>query len=522
MKSPIGKNGKSRTGKSPTGIALAVLMAFGAGVLGTSDAPWLETLKSTTFLTSPAHAQTAPAMTQALAPVNIADVVQRVGPAVVTIHVTQKVDAGPQAGLPDGTPFDEFFRRFFEGQPGGVPPQFRGERVPREKSAPQQRKVVALGSGFIIDKSGKIVTNNHVVEDADEISVELSDGRKMKAELIGRDEKTDLALLKVAAKDDLPTIAFGDSDPVRVGEWVVALGNPFGVGQTATAGIISAHHRNIGAGPYDDFLQLDASINRGNSGGPTVNLKGEVIGINTAIFSPSGGSVGIGFAIPSNLAKQIIASLADSGTVERGWLGVQIQEVTEEIADSLNLKEPKGALVSKVEPNSPAAAAKLLPGDVITAVNGMAIGSVRDLPRVVANLKSGESGKFVVWREGKEQSMSVKIGKVPSVQEMAKARTNDGGVAGMQLGALNPQQRQKLGLPEGGVVVTNVAPNSPAAESGLDQGDVIVQVGRQLVSTPEEVATQIAAAQKAQTKTILLRVLNERGTQFVPLQLGKA
>lgn len=518
MKSQLGKIAKSRTG-----IALAVLMAFGAGVVANSDAPWVETLRSTTILTSPAHAQASPALSQAMAPVNIADVVQRVGPAVVTIHVTQKAEAGPQAGLPDGTPFDEFFRRFFEGQPGGVPPQFRGERAPRENGAPRQRKVASLGSGFIIDKSGKIVTNNHVVEDADEISVELSDGRKMKAELIGRDEKTDLALLKIAAKEDLPTVAFGDSDPVRVGEWVVALGNPFGVGQTATAGIVSAHHRNIGAGPYDDFLQIDASINRGNSGGPTVNLKGEVIGINTAIYSPSGGSVGIGFAIPSNLAKQIIASLSDSGTVERGWLGVQIQEVTPEIADSLTLKDAKGALVAKVEKNSPAASGKLQPGDVILGVNGTTIGTVRDLPRVVANLKAGDSAKFAVWRDGKEQSMSIKIGKAPSMQEVANAaRTDEGQVAGMQLGALTPQQRQQLSLPEGGVAVTNVAPNSPAADSGLDRGDVIVQIGRQLVSSPEDVATQVAAAQKAQTKTILLRVLNERGTQFVPLQIGKA
>jgi len=498
------------------GATAAVLALVGVGALQQIEAPWADQLRSTTALTSTAHAAT-PMPVDADSNV-IADVVDRVGPAVVTVHVTQKADADQMDGMPP--PFEEFFRRFFEGDP-----RFQGEpRQPRERAPqarPQARKVQALGSGFIIDKSGRIVTNNHVVEGADEITVELSDGRKLKAELIGRDEKTDLALIKVDAKGDLPTVAFGDSDTARVGEWIVALGNPFGVGQTATAGIISAHHRNIGAGPYDDFLQLDAPINRGNSGGPTVNLKGEVIGVNTAIFSPSGGSVGIGFAIPSNLAKQIIRDLNDNGQVERGWLGVQIQEVTPEIAESLKLKDAKGALVAKVEKDSPAESAKLAPGDVITAFDGTEVKNVRDLPRLVAAAKAGETNKFTVWRDGKEQQLSVKIGKYPTTEEMAKADREDEGVAGMQLGSLDPQMRRQLGVQDG-VVITSVEPGSAADKSGLDRGDVIVSVGSKSVSSPSDVEKEVASAEKAQARSVLLRIVNRQGTQFVALAVGKA
>ena len=504
------------------GATAAVLALVGVGAFQQIEAPWAEQLRATTALTSPAHAAPAQVDSSGI-PVNagsnvIADVVDRVGPAVVTVHVTQKADASPMDGMP--APFEEFFRRFFEGDP-----RFQGE--PRDQARPQPRprqetrRIQALGSGFIIDKSGRIVTNNHVVEDADEITVELSDGRKLKAELVGRDEKTDLALIKVDAKGDLPTVAFGDSDAARVGEWIVAMGNPFGVGQTATAGIISAHHRNIGAGPYDDFLQLDAPINRGNSGGPTVNLKGEVIGVNTAIFSPSGGSVGIGFAIPSNLAKQIIRDLNDNGTVERGWLGVQIQEVTPELAENLKLKEPKGALVAKVEKDSPAASAKFAPGDVITAMNGTEVKSVRDLPRLVAGVKAGETTRFAVWRDGKEHTISVKIGKAPTAEEMAKADKQDGDVAGMQLGSLDPQMRQRLGVPDG-VMITSVEPGSAADKSGLDRGDVIVAVGNKAVSNPSDVVKEVASAEKAQARTVLLRIVNRQGAQFVALPVGKA
>ena len=511
-------NGSPRRPGMRTLAATAAVMALvGFGAVRSLDTPWAETLRSTTALTGTAHAASPMALPAEVGSNIIADVIDRVSPAVVTVHVTQKADAGAMAGIPNGTPFDEFFRHFFQDDP-----RFQDRPLPREQQrAPQQRKVQALGSGFIIDKSGKIVTNNHVVEDAEDISVELSDGRKMKAVLVGRDEKTDLALLKIDAKGDLPTVAFGDSDTARVGEWVVAVGNPFGVGQTATAGIISAHHRNIGAGPYDDFLQLDAPINRGNSGGPTLNLKGEVIGINTAIFSPSGGSVGIGFAIPSNLAKQIIKSLDDTGQVERGWLGVQIQEVTPEIADSLHLKDAKGALVAKVEKDSPAEGAKLAPGDVITAFNGTDVKTVRDLPRLVAGAKVGEVNKFAIWRDGKEQTVSVKIGKAPSAEEMAKADTRDGQVAGMQLGSVDPQLRQRLGVQDG-VMITGVEPGSAADQSGLDRGDVIIAVGNHKVSTPADVAKELASAEKAQVRTVLLRIVNRQGTQFVALPVGKA
>lgn len=517
---------KSSSPKRPIKWAAtaAVLALVGFGAVQQIEAPWAEQLRATTSLTSPAHA--AQVNTSAL-PMEagsnvIADVVDRVGPAVVTIYVTQKAPSAQSGAGSMPPPFEEFFRRFFEGDPRfqGEPrePQTRPDVRPQPRA---ERMVQGLGSGFIIDKSGRIVTNNHVIEDADEIMVELSDGRKLKAELVGRDEKTDLAVIKVDAKGDLPTVAFGDSDTARVGEWIVALGNPFGVGQTATAGIVSAHHRNIGAGPYDDFLQLDAPINRGNSGGPTVNLRGEVIGVNTAIFSPSGGSVGIGFAIPSNLAKQIIRDLNDNGTVERGWLGVQIQEVTPEIADNLKLKDAKGALVAKVEKDSPAASAKLVPGDVITHLNGTEVKGVRDLPRLVAGIRAGETSKFAVWRDGKEQTVSVKIGKAPSADEMAKADRQDGEVAGMQLGSLDPQMRQRFGVQDG-VIITSVQPGSAAAKSGLDRGDVIVAIGNKAVTNPADVAKEVASAEKAQARTVLLRIVNARGAQFVALPVGKA
>jgi serine protease Do len=501
------------------GVA-ALALAIGAGI-GAN----LDTLKSTTILSNPAYAQTIPPQVQAVpqtAPVSIADVVERVSPAVVTIHVSETSEA---PAFPQGTPFDEFFRHFFQDQPGMR--QFGPGQQQQARPQPRAARphIEALGSGFIIDKSGKIVTNNHVVENADKISVELADGRKFDAKLIGRDEKTDLALIQIDANGDLPTIAFGNSDPVRVGDWVVAIGNPFGVGQTATAGIISAHHRTIGAGPFDDFLQLDAPINRGNSGGPTVNLKGEVIGVNTAIFSPSGGSVGIGFAIPSNLAKRVVSELATSGKVERGWLGVHIQEVTPEIADSLNMKTPHGALVAQIEDNSPAGAAGIEVGDVITAVDGNEVKSVRDLPLMIANIKAGDTSKITVLRDGSDKNLNVKIGKTPEgdqVASNAKPGNAAGDVAGLKLGRLDPQTRDQLGLKDKqkGVVITAVDPESGAARAGLSEGDVILSVGNKAVADPNEVVSQVNQAKKANAKTVLLRIATDGGMRFVALPIG--
>lgn len=502
------------------GVA-ALALAIGAGI-GVN----LDTLKSTTILSSPAYAQTIPPQVQAVpqtAPVSIADVVERVSPAVVTIHVSETSEA---PAFPQGTPFDEFFRHFFQDQQGrqfGPGPQQRQQVQPQQR-APRQH-LEALGSGFIIDKSGKIVTNNHVVENADKISVELADGRKFDAKLIGRDEKTDLALIQIDANGDLPTIAFGNSDPVRVGDWVVAIGNPFGVGQTATAGIISAHHRTIGAGPFDDFLQLDAPINRGNSGGPTVNLKGEVIGVNTAIYSPSGGSVGIGFAIPSNLAQRVVSELATSGKVERGWLGVHIQEVTPEIAESLNMKTPHGALVAEVEDNSPAGTGGVQVGDVITAVDGNDVKSVRDLPLMIANIKAGATSKITVLRDGSDKNLNVKIGKTPEGDQVASnAKGNQAGddVAGLKLGRLDPQTRGQLGLDDKqkGVVITSVDPDSGAARAGLSEGDVILSVGNKTVDSPNQVVSQVNQAKKANAKTVLLRIATDGGMRFVALPIG--
>ncbi len=352
------------------------------------------------LLLGPAQAAEAPASFAALA--------EKVTPAVVNISTEREV-AGSGAtprGLPfdfpEGSPFEEFFRRF-EGRRGQVP----------------ERMATALGSGFIVDPSGYVVTNNHVVDSATNIEVTLTTGQSFPAKLLGADRKTDLALLKIDSPDPLPAVSFGNSDAVKVGDWVMAVGNPFGLGGTVTAGIVSAGGRDLHAGPFDDFLQIDASINQGNSGGPTFSMAGEVIGVNTAIASPNGGSVGIGFAIPSNMAKTVIAELRQHGAVERGWLGVQIQPVTPEIAAAVGLKEPKGAIVSQVLPDSPAAKAGLKQGDIILGFGGSAIGEMRDLPRLVAATDVGEDVNVDIWRDREEQSVSVEIAKLDDSDEVA-------------------------------------------------------------------------------------------------------
>ena len=346
---------------------------------------------------------TVPAVSQEL-PGSFADLVDRVMPAVVNVSTVQGGNAAPEQrgmpGMPEfppGSPFEEFFRQFQEQQRGARP---RAER--------QQ----AQGSGFIIDAAGYVVTNNHVIDGADEISVTLHDGSRLDAKLVGRDPKTDLALLKVDAGKPLAYLEFGDSDTARVGDWVIAIGNPFGLGGTVTSGIVSARGRDIQAGPYDDFLQLDASINRGNSGGPTFDVHGRVIGINTAIFSPSGGSVGIGFAIPSTLARSVVAQLKDFGRTRRGWLGVRIQGVTPEIAESLGLRSATGALVASVTPNGPAAEAGIQAGDVILTFDGKEVNEMRRLPRVVAETGVEEQVPVKLWRRGQEQTVRVKVGEL--------------------------------------------------------------------------------------------------------------
>jgi serine protease Do len=471
-----------------------------------------------------------PLTAQAAALPSFAPLVKKVLPAVVNISVLEKPTAaeseedpgGPGQGFPP-SPFDEFLRKFFEQQGQGMP------GLPMQPSPHAQR--VALGSGFIIDPKGYIVTNNHVVADADKVTVIFQNGSKHPAKVLGRDPKTDLALLKIDVKQPLPYVGWGDSNALEVGDWVLAVGNPFGLGGTVSSGIISARGRDIHSGPYDDYLQLDAAINRGNSGGPTFNLTGQVVGINTAIYSPNGGSVGIGFAIPSSLAKPVIDQLREHGKVERGWLGVQIQEVTPAIASSLGLKKPEGALVADVTKDSPAAKAGVKQGDVIVAFNGHEVHKVRDLPIIVAQTPVGEHAKVEVFRNGKTETFTVPIGLMPenpqvaqNTQESPQPPTGERASAlGLKLASLTSELRQRAGVPKGvkGVVVTGVDDNSPLAQVGIEPGDVIEQVNRQPVTTPKEAAAKLDAAKSAKGENVLL-LINRHGTnQFLALSMRK-
>ena len=433
-----------------------------------------------------------------------ADLVEKVSPAVVFISSTQKQPRMEGRGqmpfpFPPGSPFEEFFKRF-------------GEQMPRQRGP-----ATALGSGFLIGADGYIVTNNHVIEGASKVEVKLADGREFVAGVVGADKKTDLALLRIKANEKLPYVRFGDSDTLRRGDVVLAVGNPFGLGGTVTAGIVSAHHRNINAGPYDNFIQTDAAINRGNSGGPLFNTRGEVAGVNTAIFSPNGGSVGIGFAIPSNLTRQIVAQLQEHGRVERGWLGVTIQQVSPDIAQAMAMGDSRGALVSGITPDSPAAKAGLRQGDVITGFDGKAIKEMRDLPRLVAAAPAGKAVDVELWRNGKKETVSVSITRLESDQVATTAGgDSSGGLKSEKLGArlatLDRDAKSQLNLSDDatGVVITGVDPDGRAATAGLRQGDVIVKVGARAVRTPSDVAGAIG---KGERKSVLLLV-NRGGNEF--------
>jgi serine protease Do len=449
---------------------------------------------------------------QAVTPaVSFADVIEAVSPAVVNIVVT-KVETATAFSFPRGpqefeSPFD-FFQRFFDGDPR----QF-------------QRRSEGQGSGFLIDPDGYIVTNNHVAGGADKITVTLQDGRKFEAKLVGSDERTDLALLKIEDSRDFPYVELGDSDKARVGDWVVAIGNPFGLGGTATAGIISARGRDdvrVSEWSYIDYLQLDAPINFGNSGGPVFNTAGEVIGVNTAIFTPNGGNVGIGFAIPSNQVKDIVAQLRETGTVERGYLGVNIQSLDEDLAASLGLDEAKGALVAEVVADGPAAKAGVQAGDVITHFNGEEVRNATALSRLVAAANPNESARVTIWRDGRSRDLTVELGEAPA--SVASTRGGPPGgqsgaaAAGLTLQALTPQDRARLDLPSDldGVLVVRVAPNSPAAEKGIRAGDVITRINRRPVTTVADAVAALDAARQ-DNGTALLLVRRGGSQQFVAL-----
>jgi len=454
-------------------------------------------------------------------PESFADLAEKLIPSVVTISSTQATPQrqGPEGfNVPPGSPFEEFFKDFFE----------------RNQPQQRRRRPTSLGSGFIIDKKGYVVTNNHVIADAEEITVVLHDDTMLKAELVGRDPETDLAVLKIDPDGQKLSVAeFGDSDGARVGDWVLAIGNPFGLGSTVTAGIISARGRDINAGRYDDFIQTDAPINKGNSGGPLFNKKGGVIGVNTMIYSPSGGSVGIGFSVPSAVAKPVISQLIDGGKVRRGWLGVRIQTVTEEIAESLDLKKATGALVASVSEGSPAADAGIKPRDVVLKFAGRKVTEMRKLPRIVAETPIDKAVDVVLWRDGKEKVVQVTVGELKE-QEVAGADAGKGKdkkskkterlieELGLTLSAISPEIAQRLELAEDakGVVVTKVSPDSVAAEKGIRVGDLVVEVGQEEVSDPDQVAKKVKKAKKAKRKTVLLLVEGQSGLRFVALRLG--
>ncbi|MEM9626317.1 MAG: DegQ family serine endoprotease [Pseudomonadota bacterium] len=508
----ITKEPKQRRGPA---LALALSSAAAIGLLAGINAVPTSHAETPTPLTSAPWA-------------GYADLIEQIMPSVVTVTTMVDRDADPVAerALPprEFGGMDEEMQRFME--------RFFGERGmpgPRGPMPYGRGPVSGAGSGFIIDESGLIVTNDHVIQNADEVTVTLNDGREFEAEVVGTDPDTDLALLRIEAEQPLPVAKFANSDSVRVGDAVIAIGNPFGLGGTVTSGIVSAKAREIGAGRYDDFLQIDAPINRGNSGGPTFNLEGEVIGVNTAIHSPTGGNVGIGFAIPANLTQKIVADLEDDGQVERGWLGVHIQAVDDDLAEGLGLDDARGALIARVTEDGPAAAFGIEQGDVIISYDGQTIETLRDLTRVVADTVPGTETEVVVWRDGGEQTLTVEIAQMPTEQTMASLDSDeqldeDAPKLGLALARLDDQIRSEMDLPQGtdGAVVTNVLPGSPAAEKGLRQGDVIIEADNQSVTDPKTVADAVKAAAERGEKAILLLIKRGDQDRFIAVRIDQA
>jgi serine protease Do len=461
-------------------------------------------------------------------PDSLSDLATQVSDAVVNISATQTIESkrgkGDMPGLPPGmgpgAPFDDLFEEFFKRRQGQGMPEM-----------PRQRRSSSLGSGFVIDSSGIVITNNHVIADANEVTVILNDGQKLKAEILGKDQKVDVAVLKVKPEKPLKAVKFGDSDKAKVGDWVLAVGNPFGLGGSVTAGIVSARNRNIDSGPYDNYIQTDASINKGNSGGPLFNMDGEVIGINTAILSPSGGSVGIGFATPANTVQPVIDQLQQYGETRRGWLGVRIQNVDDAIAETLNLGSIRGALVAGVDDKGPSKPAGIKAGDVIVKFDGKPIKESRDLPKLVAATPVGKDVELVIVRGGKEQSKTVKLGRLEDGEKVAardagKDKPESGGGAsqttlGLELSRLTDELRARYQIKDsvkGGVLITSVDPNSSAAEKRLQAGEILLEVNQEPVSDPADAVKKIKALKESGKKTALLIVANGQGdAHFVAL-----
>ncbi len=474
------------------------------------------------FMLAAVLMSTQPGAARGTGPQSVADLAEKLIDAVVNISTTQKLKGHkpiPRPQLPKGSPFEKFFDEFFKQEKNGQK---------------RQRKVRSLGSGFVIDPSGIVITNNHVIKNADEITINFNDGTKLKAEIVGRDPKIDIAVLKVKPKAPLKAVKFGTSKTIRVGDWVMAIGNPFGLGGTVTVGIVSARNRNINSGPYDDYIQTDAAINKGNSGGPLFNMAGEVIGINTAIISPSGGSIGIGFSVPSDTASPVVAQLRKYGETRRGWLGVRIQTVTDEIAETLGLDKPKGALVAGVNPDGPAAKAGIRPGDVILNFDGEDVKRMRDLPKMVARSDIGKEVKVMVLRKGKEVTLKVNLGRLEDGEKLAKAKAKDENetedktkvteVIGMSLSTLTDTIRKELKISDKvtGVVILDVDQAGAAYEKGVRKGQVIVEVNQEEVLKPSDVVKKIGASRKKGRKSVLLLLSDRLGERrFIAVRIGK-
>nr|WP_245276197.1 Do family serine endopeptidase [Methylocapsa aurea] len=463
-------------------------------------------------------------------PDSLADLASDVSDTVVNISATQTIEEkrpGNAPQLEPGTPFDDLFEEFFR--------RHQKEDGDRPSPRPHERRSNSLGSGFVIDPSGIVITNNHVIADANEVTVIFTDGQKLKAEVLGKDAKVDVAVLRVKPDKPLKAAKFGDSEKMRVGDWVVAVGNPFGLGGTVTGGIISARNRNIESGPYDNYFQTDAAINKGNSGGPLFNMAGEVIGINTAILSPSGGSIGIGFATPAATVVPVIEQLQKFGETRRGWLGVRIQNVDDSIAESLNLGAVRGALVAGTDDKGPAKAAGLQTGDVIIKFDGVEIKESRDLPKIVASAPVGKDVDVIVLRQGKEITKSIKLGRLEDNEKPAKAAVKRGEpgksptagsvekALGMEFSSLTDDLRQKFSIKNSvgaGVVVTNVDPNSAAADKHIQPGDVIMEINQEPIKEPADIAKKLQALKSGGKKSALLLVANGQGeVRFVALAL---